>query len=191
MLEWMLNALGLRRKASAQSVRPADTEEDAREESLSSVNDSQRKEEEEKKSYMTYPCPFCGQAVLTFVRQTLATGGRHDGEHLTLCCEYCGARGPLAETHEECAEKWNRPSLKYNGIMQQMEKIEQERDSLKEKLEQQKDSGLDSLIKECLKEDCNSPFGWKTIKWTSSSYSEPKKPRSSRIGSGCRRTRHV
>lgn len=175
----MLNALGLCRKAPAAASRPAESEGNAREESLSSAGGSQHREE--RKSYMTYPCPFCGQAVLTFVRQTLATGGRHDGEHLTLCCEYCGARGPLADTHEECAEKWNRPSLKYNELMEQVEKVEQERDLLKRELKRPKEDSLDALIREHFKND----YGWKTLEWSSRPKARPWRP--SRVGSGCRR----
>ena len=117
------------------------------------------RQEEKKRQYSTYACPFCGQGVFTFIQQTQATGGRHDGTHLTLLCENCGARGPLADTHEECVEKWNRPALKYNSLIDRMHAIEGERDELKRKLE--KKDGLDDLIEKCL--DSSSFFQWRTV----------------------------
>ena len=62
---------------------------------------------DERRSWSTKPCPFCRQGVLTFVKSTIATNSKFDGTHIQLRCDYCGASGPVAGSHDKAVEKWN------------------------------------------------------------------------------------
>ena len=127
--------------------------------------------EEPPKKWSIYPCPFCGGNVMTFSRQSIAVGGRHDGQHWVVFCEKCGAKGPLSPTKDEAAEMWNKPSLAYNEIVKWGNELEKERDELKK-------SNPESILKELNRG--NDLF--KSVQWTA--VPKTKRKRSSCIGAG-------
>lgn len=99
---------------------------------------------------------------MTFIHQTVATGSRHDGQHWTLTCENCGARGPFADRMQECVDKWNAPGIKHNKLVEAAETAEKEIDRLKD--------GIDG-----------SQFQWKTV----SVKMNPKIRRRTSSSAGC------
>ena len=129
--------------------------------------------EEPPKKWSIYPCPFCGGNVLTFSRQSIAVGGRHDGQHWVVFCEKCGAKGPLSPTKDEAAEMWNKPSLAYNKIVKWGNDLEKERDELKK-------SSPESILEELKKNDDL----FKSIEWTTTALPKVKRKKSSCIGAG-------
>ena len=146
------------------------------------VNNGPKKEkpkekpkEESPKKWSIYPCPFCGGNVLTFSRQSIAVGGRHDGQHWVVFCEKCGAKGPLSPTKDEAANRWNKPALAYNKIVRWGNAMEKERDELKK-------SSPESILEELKKNDDL----FKSIQWTNSTAAVPKvkRKKSSCIGAG-------
>lgn len=142
------------------------------------VNNGPRKEkpkEEPPKKWSIYPCPFCGGNVLTFSRQSIAVGGRHDGQHWVVFCEKCGAKGPLSPTKDEAAEGWNKPALAYNKIVRWGNAMEKERDELKK-------ASPESILEELKKNDDL----FKSIEWTNATTAFPKvkRKKSSCIGAG-------
>ena len=152
--------------ADAENSQQEEAKEEAKEE---------RAPQKEPESYTTYACPFCGQGVLSFVSQTQATGGRHDGTHYTLCCEYCGARGPLAATKPDCVAKWNKPALKHNDLADRYNALEKERDELAEKVRELEARDPEAeMLKEALKP---SPLFWQTVVRRCPSRKPPKPSR--------------
>ena len=133
----------------------------------------EKPKEEPPKNWSIYPCPFCGGNVLTFSRQSIAVGGRHDGQHWVVFCEKCGAKGPLSPTKDEAAEGWNKPSLAYNKIVKWGNNLEKERDELKK-------SSPESILEELKKNDDL----FKSIEWTTTALPKVKRKKSSCIGAG-------
>ncbi len=131
--------------------------------------------EEPPKKWSIYPCPFCGGNVLTFTRQSIAVGGRHDGQHWVVFCEKCGAKGPLSPTRDEAAEEWNKPAKEYNRLVRRGNDLEKE-------LEELKKSSPESILEELRKHDDL----FKTVQWTTTTTIVPKtkRKRPSCIGAG-------
>lgn len=149
------------------------------EESVKRTEEAER--QEEPKKWRLYSCPFCSSNVLSFLHQAVATGSRWDGQHWTLCCEGCGAKGPFADTKEECADKWNECALmqERNKLAEHCNKLEEEMDKLKKE-----DSGSERLAAlESLLQSSDGPF--KTFEWkTATAKPSVKRTRPSCIGSG-------
>ncbi len=146
------------------------------------VNAGEAKQEKPKeepkeppKKWSIYPCPFCGGNVLTFTRQSIAVGGRHDGQHWVVFCEKCGAKGPLSPTRDEAADGWNRPAKEYNRLVRRGNDLEKE-------LEELKKSSPESILEELRKHDDL----FKTVQWTTTTTIVPKtkRKRPSCIGAG-------
>ena len=104
--------IGKRKKAeeqpsSSESGVPQEKACGRKDEEEASAKPEQPERHSERTSFETKACPFCRNGVLAFVQHTVATGGKFDGTHIRLQCEFCGACGPLASTHESAVDKWN------------------------------------------------------------------------------------
>ena len=143
-------------------------------------NGGARKEKpkEEPKNWSIYPCPFCGGNVLTFTRQSIATGGRHDGMHWVVFCEKCGAKSSLCPTKDEAVEMWNKPANEYNRLVRKVNDLEK-------KVEELKKADPESILEELGKRDDL----FKTVHWTTVGAVVPKtkRRRPSCIGAGRKR----
>ena len=134
----------------------------------------EKPKEEPPKKWSIYPCPFCGGNVLTFTRQSIAVGGRHDGQHWVVFCEKCGAKGPLSPTRDEAADGWNKPAKEYNRLVRRGNDLEKE-------LEELKKSSPESILEELRKHDDL----FKTFQWTTTTVvPKTKRKRPSCVGAG-------
>lgn len=143
------------------------------------VNNGEAKKEKPKeappKNWSIYPCPFCGGNVLTFTRQSIAVGGRHDGQHWVVFCEKCGAKGSLCPTKDKAVEMWNKPAMEYNRLVRKSNDLEKE-------LEELKKTSPESILRELDRQDGL----FKSVQWTKTTTAVPrtKRNRSSCIGAG-------
>ncbi len=140
------------------------------------------KETEPPKKWNVFPCPFCGGNVLTFTRQSIAVGGRHDGQHWVVFCEKCGAKSSLCPTKDEAVEMWNKPANEYNRLVRQVNDLEKEVENLKK-------ASPESILKELDRQDGL----FKSVQWTTAPKAAPraKRKRPSCIGAGRRNARNV
>lgn len=138
------------------------------------------KETEPPKKWSVFPCPFCGGNVLTFTRQSIATGGRHDGQHWVVFCEKCGAKSSLCPTKDKAVEMWNKPANEYNRLARQISNLEKE-------IEELKKTSPESILKELDRQDGL----FKTVEWTTATKAVPraKRKRPSCIGAGRRKSK--
>lgn len=141
----------------------------------------EKPKEEPPKNWSIYPCPFCGGNVLTFTRQSIAVGGRHDGQHWVVFCEKCGAKGSLCPDKDKAVEMWNKPAKEYNRLVRKSNDLEKE-------LEKLKKASPESILEELRKHDDL----FKTVQWTTTTTIVPKtkRRRPSCIGAGRKRINH-
>ena len=115
------------------------------------------------KKWSIYPCPFCGGNVMSFMTQTILTGGRHDGQHWVIFCEKCGAKGSLSPTKDEAVEKWNRPALEHNRMASKIGRLEKEAETLKESMKKMEEAEKNDPLLKCLESWPRPPFEWRTV----------------------------
>lgn len=138
----------------------------------------EKPKEESRKNWSIYPCPFCGGNVLTFTRQSIAVGGRHDGQHWVVFCEKCGAKSSLCPTKDKAVEMWNRPAKEYNRLVRKSNDLENE-------LEKLKKASPESILEELRKHDDL----FRSVQWTTTTTIVPKtkRKRPSCVGAGRKR----
>lgn len=163
-------------KASRESVCASAAVNDNDNDNVSA--DAKAEAEEEPKNWSIYPCPFCGGNVLTFIRQSIATGGRHDGQHWVVLCEKCGAKSSLCPTKGEAVEMWNKPANEFNRLVRNVNELEEEVENLKK-------ASPEGILQELGRQDGL----FKTVNWTSTTETLPKakRKRPSCIGAGRKR----